>query len=308
MRGQARRVRVAVLAAGGVATGLVLAGCSLPDGVDGKLTDSWAAMAEPVGFVPAVGTCHLTEYQESGTLAEYEPVSCDEPHVTEVVHVGEFTDTGGDRVTPPAAGSEEWRSAFGECEEGASEYLGADFRYARLWLGVVLPSTQAWEGGSRWFRCDVVEFEDRIEFDRTRSGTLAGALGDDSAGLRLGCFEVVLTDDDEGIRRMDPVDCEAEHHAEFVGIWRAPADGGYLDGDAQESVDEVHAGCREVVAEYVDLPVDDDLAFRTGTIADWMDEADWDNGDHGFRCYLWLNGEDIEGSLRDAGTDGMPVR
>lgn len=308
MRGQARRLRMAALAAGGVATGLLVAGCATPEGIDGDLTDGWAAMAAPVGFVPDVGTCHLNEYQDSSTLAEYAPVSCDEPHVTEVVHVGEFTEGSAERATPPETGSDEWRGAFRGCEEGAEAYLGADFRYARLWLGVVVPSTQAWEGGSRWYRCDVVEFEDRIEFDRTRSGGLAGALADDSAGLRLGCFDVVLTDDDESIRRMDPVGCDEEHHAEFVGVWEAPADGGYLDGDSQDSTDEVHAGCREVVAEYVDLPVDDDLAFRTGTIADWMDETDWDNGDHGYRCYLWLNGEELDGSLKDAGTDGMPVR
>ena len=43
------------------------------------------------------------------------------------------------------------------------------------------------------------------------------------------------------------------------------------------------------------------------SIADWMDEEDWNNGDHGFRCYLWLNGEEITESLQGAGTDAMPV-
>jgi hypothetical protein len=298
-----RAARWALLAGGTI--GLTLAGCTQPDGIDGDLTGGWRTMAEPVGFVPEVGTCHAEDYQTESTLDTYNPVGCDEQHVTEIVHIGEFAEGAGDRVTPPPAGSDEWRDAFAACEDGAADYLGADYRFARLWLGVVVPSAEAWEGGARWFRCDVLEYEEAILFDYTRSGSLAGALADGSE-LRLGCFEVAVTEDDE-IERMDPIACDEAHHAEFVGVWGAP-DVGYLDGDDEDSSDRVHAGCREQVAEYVDVPVDGDLPFRTGTIADWMDEEDWDNGDRGFRCYLWLSGEEITGSLEGAGPDAMPVR
>jgi len=295
--------RWAVLTTGAVS--LLLAGCTLPDGVDGELTDGWNAMAEPVGFVPAVGTCHAEEYVIESTLEGYNPIDCAEEHVTEIVHVGEFAEGAGDRVTPPEPGSDEWRDAFNACEGGAADYLGADYRHARLWLGLVVPSTAAWEGGARWFRCDVLQYEDAILFDSTRSGTLAGALAEESSELRLTCFEVEATDDQ--IDRMDPVGCGEAHHAEFVGVWQAP-EGDYLSGDDTDSAERVHVGCREMVAEYVDLPVDGDLEFRTGTIADWMDEEDWNNGDRGFRCYLWLNGEELTESLAGAGPDAMPVQ
>jgi hypothetical protein len=289
----------------GVAS-LALAGCTLPDSIDGDLTGGWTEMGEPVGFVPEVGTCHTEEHTTESTLEAYDPVDCAEEHVTEIVHVGEFGEGASGRATPPSTGSAEWRDAFAACEDGAADYLGADYRFARLWLGVVVPSTEAWEGGARWFRCDVIEYEDAILFDSPRSGSLAGALAEESSELRLGCFEVELDDDDE-IERMDPVGCDEPHHAEFVGVWQAP-DVPYLDGDNEDSANRVHGGCREQVAEYVDLPVDGDLPFRTGTIADWMDEEDWDNGDRGFRCYLWLSGEELTGSLRGAGPDGLPVR
>lgn len=291
-----------------LATALVtvpLAGCAQPDGVDGDLTDGWSALGEPVGFVPAAGTCHAEPYQDEGPLEGYQPIDCAEEHVTEIVHVGEFTGAAADRATPPEPASQEWREAFAACEDGAADYLGADYRSARLWLGVVVPSTQAWEGGARWLRCDVLQYEGAIEFDSTRTGSLAGALADEASPLRLGCFEVAATEDD--IERMEPVGCDDPHHAEFVGVWHAP-EGEYLSGEDADTADQVHAGCRETVAEYVDLPVDGDLEFRTGTIADWMDEQDWNNGDRGFRCYLWLNGEEITESLRGAGTDAMPVR
>jgi putative regulator of septum formation len=301
------KARLVAAAATG-AVGLLLGGCTLPDGVDGELTDGWQSMAEPVGFVPEVGTCHTQDYATQSTLNTYSPVDCAGEHVTETVYVAEFGDgtAGADLAAPPETGSAEWQTAYSACDDAADSYLGADFRSARLWLGVVVPSGEAWEGGARWFRCDVIEFEDEIQYDFTRSGSLAGVLAEDGAGLRLGCFEVAVTEDDE-IERMDPVGCDEAHHAEFVGVWQAP-EGDYLAGDDEESAERVHSGCREQVAEYVDVPVDGDLQFRTGTIADWMDEGDWGNGDRGFRCYLWLNGDELTESLKDAGPDALPVR
>lgn len=301
------RTRTGLIVAAATGTvALLLGGCSLPDGVDGDLTDGWQAMSEPQVFVPEAGTCHREEYSTESTLSSYAPVDCAEEHVTEIVYVGQFEGAAADRVTPPEQRSAEWREAFAACEEGAAEYLGADYHLARLWLGVVVPSSEAWEGGARWFRCDVVQFEDEITFDFVRTGSLAGALAEEDSELRLTCFEVTVTEDDL-IDQMDPVGCDDPHQAEFVGVWRAPA-GGYLDGANDASAERVHSGCRRRVAEYVDVPIDGDLVFRTGTIADWMDEEDWDNGDRGFRCYLWLNGDEITESLRGAGPEGLPVR
>lgn len=305
---QTRAQRWPVLTTGVLTAGaltLLLAGCARPEGIDGDLTGEWSAMGEPVGFVPAAGTCHEGDYREVGTLQSYRPIDCAEEHVTEIVYVGEFDGEAGDRESPPEPGSQQWRDAFNACEDGAADYLGADYRYARLWLGVVVPSPQAWEGGARWLRCDVVQSENPAQIGQIRTGSLAGALADDSSELRLGCFEVTATDTD--IERMDPVDCDQPHQAEFVGVWRAP-DGEYPDSEDDESADLVHGGCRELIAEYVDLPVDDDLPFRTGTIVNWMAEQDWRDGDHGFRCYLWLSEDEIHESLRGDGPDALPVR
>jgi hypothetical protein len=304
MRWRTQGVAVATI----TAAGLLLAGCSLPDGVDGDVTNGWPAMAEPAVFVPEAGTCHAESYSTERTLNTYAPVDCAGEHVTETVYVAQFDEefAATDRATPPETGSAEWRETFTACEEGAAGYLGADYRSARLWLGVVVPSSEAWEGGARWFACDVVQFEDEIEFDFVRSGSLAGVLAEEESDLRLGCFEVAV-DEDDAIEQMDPVDCGEPHQAEFVGVWRAPA-GGYLDGASEASSNRVHSGCRRRVAEFADLPIDGDLPFRTGTIADWMDEEDWDNGDRGFRCYLWLNGDELTESLEGAGPSAFPVR
>ena len=106
-----------------------------------------------------------------------------------------------------------------ECEDRAEEYLGAGFRQGRLWLGVAVPSEPGWEGGARWFRCDVMEVESVYGDPVQREGSLAGKLADDPA-LRLGCYTVEVADG--AVERMSPVGCDQPHQAEFVGAWPAP--------------------------------------------------------------------------------------
>lgn len=283
------------------AMGLLLAGCTPPEGIDGDLVSAWGAMPEPVGFVPDPGVCHDTDYQESASLLDYEPVDCAAPHRTETVYVGAFEGEAAERVSPPEPGTAGWRDAFGQCEDGAAEYLGADFRYGPLWLGVTVPTATAWEGGARWLRCDVVELE-----TSQREGSLAGALSG-SSDLRLGCFTAEVDDQEGWVEALDPVPCDEPHDTEFVGVWRSP-DASYPNEDNDSAWQRIHQGCRERVAEFADVPVDEDLLFRTGTIAVPMEPEDWDNGDRGIRCYLWLDGFETDQSLQGAGPEGLPIR
>lgn len=302
MRGHARGL---VLVGVGL-VGALLAGCAPPDGIDGNLTDAWPALSEPTSWLPEAGTCHENEYRPGGPLFEYFPVDCQQPHRTETVHVGEFTGETADRVTPPPEGSAQWRAAYAECDEAAAGYLGADFRHGRLWLGVTLPSVAGWEGGGRWFRCDVIGADLEENTFGNREGSLAGAL-ETEPDLLLRCFESAETDDGESIDRMAPAACDEPHDTEFVGTWPAP-DVPYLDADNPDERAQVHRGCRQQVAEYADVPVDGNLVFRTGTIATWMDEEEWDNGNRAFRCYLYLADAELTESLEGAGTAGLPVR
>ena len=306
MPGCARRPVIrpvlAVLAIGLIS---VAAGCGRPAGIDGDLTGGWRPMPEPVGWVPAAGTCHPGEYHVTGLMMEYQPVDCQLWHATETAHVGEFTGEAADRVTPPPEGSREWREAYAVCDQAAADYLGEDFRHGMLWLGVTVPSVAAWEGGARWFRCELEPFDPHAGTFEERLGSLAGAL-EDEADLRLSCYQAVTSEDDADVEEMRPRGCDEPHNSEFVGVWRGP-DVPYPDRAGEDSARLVHDGCLERVAEYADVPVDGNLEFRTGTIGFWMSEEEWDNGDRGLRCYLWLDRELTE-SLQGAGTDGLPVR
>lgn len=301
------RGRVPGLAAGivGLAGPLLVAGCATPEGIDRDLTGDWRPMPSAVGWVPEVGACHQGDYQTASSLIGYQPVDCQSGHLTETVHVGEFTQEAAERVTPPPDGAAEWRTAYQECDEAAADYLGTDFRHGHLWMGVTVPSVAGWEGGARWFRCEVLEIDVDTNELQTRVESLAGVLAGES-DLLLRCFEAETPDPDQ-VDRLIPTGCGEPHDAEFVGTWVAP-DVPYLDQEDEDSHEQVHRGCLEEVAGYVDVPVDGNLQFRSGTITFGMREEEWDRGDRAFRCFLWLDDEDLTRSLKGTGTDGLPIR
>lgn len=286
---------------------VLLTGCALPDGVDGDLTGAWGAVTEPVVFEPDPDTCHDQHFTSSGTLSDYDPVPCEQRHRLETIHIGTFDDEAAVRIDPPPDGSPELVDAYQECDAEAAEFLGADFRHGRLWLGVVRPTRDAWEGGARWFRCDLGVWADHDGGGdlSLRQGSLRDALTEDS-NVALGCYDPEISDDDDGIEKMNPVSCDQPHTAEFVGVWTS-SDTSYLDFDVEDDRNRIHRGCRSAVADYVDVPDDGDMRFRTGTIATGIAESDWEAGDRGFRCYLWLSRE-VSESLAGAGTSGLPIQ
>jgi len=123
----------------GTVAALAMAGCLNPDGVDGDLTDDWAAFKEAKGFVPEADTCHEKEMPD-GSLSSYHPVDCETEHEVETLALGNFTGEHADRKSPPAPGSPAMQDAFGECDEKVNKALGADWRSARLTMTVLLPS------------------------------------------------------------------------------------------------------------------------------------------------------------------------
>ncbi|PZM97477.1 MAG: hypothetical protein DIU79_02525 [Actinobacteria bacterium] len=298
-----RRVVTAV-ALGGAAA-LMLAGCGKPAGVDGNLVDDWAAFPTPSSFTPPPATCYAADFADTAYLSAYDPVDCSEEHRVETVHVGTFEGRAAARDKPPRPGSAEFRSAYAECDAKTEEYVGGAWRTARLWMGVALPSEQAWAGGARWFRCDVTEVtnvEDSGD-TATRSSSLRDALKG-SSPLRLGCYSVKLGRDNT-IDTMTATACDKPHNAEFAGVWTAPD----IPYPRQTSDwDRFHQACRSVIARYVGLPDDGNLIYRTGVISLPGASSDWEAGNRGVRCYLWLSNRTVNTSLKGAGPNSMPIQ
>jgi len=297
--------RLLAAAALGAATAALLAGCGNPAGVDGELVDDWAPVSAPTTFTPPSGVCHAQGYADVGYLASFESVDCATGHRTETVHVGAFTGAAAAKPAPPAKGSLDLRAAYRECDAKAREYVGADWRLGRLWLGVVLPSPRAWEGGAKWFRCDLSEMttvEDNGE-TVTRTGSLRNVLKAPSP-VSLTCYAVKL-DRQGAIDTMPPADCRKPHNAEFAGVWTAP----YLPYPKKDADwDRFHTECRKVIAAYVGVPADKDIKFRTGVVSLPGGEDQWQIGNRGVRCYLWISDRTLTASVKGGGAKALPIQ
>ncbi|MDG4824478.1 septum formation family protein [Asanoa sp. WMMD1127] len=283
----------------GLVAALALAGCGgNPAGVDGDLSDDWRPISEPKPFVPAAEVCHSTAV-ESGYLAAYAPVDCATTHMTETVHVGEVGDAG---AKPPAPGQKPYKTAYGECGAKANAFLGGDWRGARLALTLVLPAPEAWQGGSRWFRCDIAETRSLDDTSMaSRDGSLKGALAKPSS-LHYGCFTPKISKDI--VQEMVAVGCTKTHRSEFVGVYNAPDKAYKTFIDDSETI---HKACLNAVATYAKLPKDGNLAFRTGTIYYYPTAAEWDQGNRGVKCFSWDSGRTYTRSIKNGGTSLLPV-
>jgi len=299
------RTRLGVTAA--LSLVLALAGCGNPGGVDGNLTNGWEPIGTPVGFTPVADTCHLANFAVVGTREIYEEVDCQLKHRTETVYVGTYEDPAAEAGAPPADGSAGAKAAYRTCDAQTTGFVGAPWRTGRFWIGVTHPSPAAWTGGARWFRCELLEISS-IEDDGglvLRTGSLKNALEGSASPLRLTCYGIQLGTDG-AIDTMPAKSCAAEHNAEFVGVWTAPAGLSYPQQD--DDWTKFHDGCRKLIASYVDVPDDADLQYRTGVVSLPGGEDVWALGDRGVRCYLWLDGVELTSSLKGKGTESLPIQ
>ena len=285
---------------------VLLAGCGRPGDVDGLLVNDWKPIGAPVGFMPVAEACHLASYAQIGTLVAYEEVDCKIKHRTETVYVGTYPSPAADADAPPPAGSAGARAAYKTCDLQTTDYVGGPWRTARLWVGVTRPSAAAWTGGARWFRCDVLEISS-IEDEGglvQRVGSLRDAIELPSSPLLLTCYAIKL-DPAGAIDTMPLTSCAAQHNAEFVGVWYAP-NLAFPEQDKQWA--QFHTGCRALISTYVGVPDDKDLPFRTGVVSLPGGDDVWAQGDHGVRCYLWLDATALKASLKGKGVKGMPIQ
>jgi hypothetical protein len=284
------RVLGAALAAGVMA----LAGCAqLPAGADGDLVNGWPQIAAPKGWSPEAGTCH-EDYSESVQRTEYKPVACTSRHSYETAYLGTFSGAGAERTSPPTAGSAELAAAWSECDKKVTEYVGGEWRTGKFRIAVTVPSSGAWGGGVRWFRCEVATNSGTSTAAVSRTASVKGALASEP-GLKYGCFQY-----DNKVRT--EIDCGQPHNAEFVGIYTSNVAYSQLS-----TLDEqIAAECRAIIANFVGLPGDKNMKYRTGVVWSYPNQSDWEAGDHGVRCHLWVKRQNSR-SLAGTGNGGLPI-
>jgi hypothetical protein len=272
-----------------------------------------SARAEPPRAAPAPARteptaapllCHAEDLARTAARPTGS-VDCAADHRTETVATGTFTADLAGSAHPPAAASASAKAAFADCDKEAAGFLGADWRTARLRMALVLPTAEAWSEGGRWYRCDVVQLTGVGPggSPQDRAGSLRGALRRGS-DLLLVCNRVEI-DRERNVAKVPVAPCDQAHEGEFVGVWRAP-DKAYPAMDADYA--PFYDGCRRALGAYVGVPIDGDLVRRAGVLPLPADEAGWQAGDRGVRCYLWLSDRKLTASLKGAGEKGLPLR
>lgn len=286
-----RRWIAAVAVAGAAA--LLMSGCtSLPKGIDANIADEWADAKEPTGWTPVADKCQAAAFTETVYLSSYQPISCTDQHKSETIHVGTFDSAVRNH---PGRNDAEVRTAYADCDAKATAFLGGRWQDGKLWLGVSLPSAEAWTGGARWYRCEVVQLDEMWGDAVGRASSLRDALKTDES-VRFGCQSY------KSGTGFTPVACTAKHNSEFVGNYF-----GVTSYAKLKNKEAMAAGCRGVIAKYVGLKNDSTMKYRTGAVWDYPSETDWNAGDHGVRCWLWLSKKTVTKSLKGAGSKGLPI-
>jgi hypothetical protein len=284
---------------------LMLAGCGRPPGVDGSLTNHWPAMPEPTLPAVTAPACYfISTFDEVSKLERWPaPVACTSAHNVETFFVGQFTGAAAQAPSPPRVGGEVTIPAYAECTRAAREYLGDDWRTAKLEVDLVIPTQAHWELGARWYQCDVAQYKLQgtgwLELRNASAKGLLAAPGD----VRYDCFKDTASADQPV--DMVPVACTDGHNVEFVGVVDLPA-GPYLKGDARAPTAE--KACLPAIAAYAGLPNDNDMQYRTGWFFSEFTSDEWALGNRGLRCFLWSDTKVLTKSMKGAGPKAFPVR
>jgi Septum formation len=284
-------------AVAGVAFALVatlLSGCGgRPAGVDGDLTNGWAAMGKAIVPTPVAGACH-NSWQDVVQVTD--AVDCaTRYHEAETAYVGTFTGADAQRLTVPVSGSPARVAAYAHCLTAAADYLGGDPHTAHVWLGLVLPSDAMWRGGARWYRCDLQGYTDFLDSAMVVNSSVRNGLRG-SAPLRLNCLQ------DSGATKTasdyHQVGCGEPHDDEFAGVYTAPNTPFQSDDTARGKQED--QGCEAVVARYLGFTDGVIRSSRVGWLAWGFNEQRWQWGDRTEWCFAWVSTQSkrVAGSVK----------
>ncbi len=285
-----RRGRRGLVAGVVAALALTLAGCgSAATAGDGDLSGDWAVLPEAKVPTPQAGVCRPKTGEDKvvdWTLAAFfaeQPVPCTGPHVTETYYVGKLPASQNNKTAPPDPGDSGFKSAYTSCAKQANTFLGGDFHNARVSIVPVLPAEHEWQGGARWYRCEIVEISDTQETIVTRTGSAKDGLRGKKP-LAITCANDTLTADKKYVTNIAFIACAKPHYMEYTGVW-LPADRAWPGKNALATAKSDN--CYRLGARYLGMTVSEldsvgGIAWDTWGASELM----WSVGDRGVRCFL----------------------
>jgi hypothetical protein len=281
---------------------LALPACAAkPIAGDGNLVDDWQAVLEATVAPPPASACYTAPAGQASaiTVNGLTAVACTEEHTVETFKVADLPADMVGKPSVPAADSADARLLFADCEHSAKQFLGDEWFTGRLYLYASLPSTRHWDGGARYYRCDLAETKSLRQMLVPRSGSLKGALSDKKP-LAASCYEY-LDVTDGAAKDLGSVDCQKPHDAEFAGTFLPAGETMPTEGTAQEDVG--FPGCEDVVAAYLGGSKE---GMLVGVLYWGFSARDWARGDRRLRCYATApEGRRMLDSVKGIG-DGVP--
>jgi hypothetical protein len=271
----------AVLALGGCGTARIAG--------DADLSGDWAVLPKaevptPVAGVcrPKVGSDKVVDWALASFFLE-PPIECTKQHVTETYYVGKLPASEENKPAAPDPGDAAFKTAYTTCAKQATSYLGGDYHNARVSIVAVLPVDEQWQGGARWYRCELIEISDTKETIVARSSSARNGLRG-SKPLAVACANDTLTSDKKYVTNIVFVACSKPHYMEYTGVW-TPSDGRY-PGNSAQSTDKSD-NCFRLGATYLGMSVSQ--LHTVGGISwdSWGgSELMWSVGDRGVRCFM----------------------
>jgi len=236
----------------------ILAGCA-----EGDTTDL---------APPRAGECRQLPASAADASHDDTPtVPCTRRHTAETFLVGTLPTATGSAYDDRRHG----RHVYRTCRPAFASFLGADESLAmriQLSWAWFRPSPRAWEGGARWFRCDVLGGPDGAARLRSLPRTTEAQFADRRPDAWLSCAR------GEAFPRAVSVPCSEPHD------WRAVATvklGAPADPYPGDRVSEVRARdyCSDQVGAWLDYAPDYRYAYT------WFHEAEWRAGNRRAVCW-----------------------
>jgi hypothetical protein len=286
-----------VLAAAG------LAGCQA---AGGRKPAGTVASASPSPMPPAVGACYQAPAEVNAREAGVQglaKVACDQPHVLETYHVGQFPADVAALATMPQTYQPASRAAFADCEAKAKDHLGDDWFTGRVYLVYSRPTITEWDAGARYYRCDLAEVKTIVKpVMVARTGSVRDGLRG-ARPLASTCHDKV-NDASIGFQDLTAVDCAGPHDAEFAGVFATADEVPPLTTDAQETAGR--AQCNKLVAAYLGGTPDE---MQVSSMFWGWNSTDWARGDKRVRCYAanYKGEPKLKGSVKGIGNRKPPT-
>jgi hypothetical protein len=222
---------------------------------------------------PDVGACRVLAPDDLGRPSnDTATVLCERPHTAQTYAVEslphQFDDASYDDLKVAAV-------AYRTCAQDFNDFTGADESLAMrtiLSWAWFRPSTDAWDSGARWYRCDVIGGGDQarsyVDLPATAQGLLLGRPKD----AWMVCAQGAT------VSGSVKVPCNDKHD------WRAVTT--IVLGDAGTSYPGDQAVqartrdfCSKSVGAWLDYPVDYDFGYS------WFHRPEWDAGNRRSVCW-----------------------